>query len=73
MDMMLAWSVGPMELAVVLAVAVFVFGPKRLPELGEAVGRGIKSFKKATKEPTEEEKAKEDQAKREKEAQEAEA
>jgi sec-independent protein translocase protein TatA len=38
-------SVGPLELAVILVVALVVFGPKRLPELGKSMGRGIREFK----------------------------
>jgi sec-independent protein translocase protein TatA len=38
-------SIGPLELAVILAVALVVFGPKRLPELGKSMGRGIREFK----------------------------
>jgi sec-independent protein translocase protein TatA len=34
-----------MELAIVLIIALVVFGPKRLPELGKSLGRGIREFK----------------------------
>jgi|SRR5947209_949927 len=37
----------PTHLAVVLAVVLIVFGPKRLPELGKALGSGMRSFKHA--------------------------
>ncbi|MGE0488944.1 MAG: twin-arginine translocase TatA/TatE family subunit [Vulcanimicrobiota bacterium] len=47
----MAWTLGPTELIVLLVIALVVFGPKRLPELGEAFGKGIKSFKNASKEP----------------------
>ena len=36
---------GPMEIAVVLVVALVIFGPKRLPELGKSLGSGMRSFK----------------------------
>jgi sec-independent protein translocase protein TatA len=37
----------PMHLLVVLGIAVLVFGPKKLPELGKGFGEGIRSFKSA--------------------------
>ena len=36
---------GPMEIAVILVVALVIFGPKRLPELGKSLGSGMRSFK----------------------------
>ena len=38
-------GIGPMEIIVVLIIALLVFGPKRLPELGRSVGAGMRSFK----------------------------
>jgi len=38
-------SVGPMELILVLVIALLVLGPKRLPEAGRAVGKGMREFK----------------------------
>jgi len=38
-------NVGPLEIALVLLIALVVFGPKRLPELGKSMGRGIREFK----------------------------
>jgi len=38
-------SIGPLEVAVILVVALVVFGPKRLPELGKSMGKGIREFK----------------------------
>ncbi|MBV9937075.1 MAG: twin-arginine translocase TatA/TatE family subunit, partial [Acidobacteriaceae bacterium] len=35
----------PQHLLIILAVALFVFGPKKLPELGQGLGKGIRSFK----------------------------
>ena len=37
----------PLHLVVILVVALFVFGPKKLPELGKSLGEGIRGFKKA--------------------------
>ena len=39
------FNVGPLELIVVLIIALVVFGPKRLPELGRSLGRGIREFR----------------------------
>ena len=38
-------NVGPMELIIVLIVALLIIGPKKLPEVGRSVGRGIREFK----------------------------
>jgi sec-independent protein translocase protein TatA len=40
----------PMHLLVVLFIALLVFGPKKLPELGKGLGDGIKSFKDSMRE-----------------------
>ena len=37
----------PMHLLVILGIALLVFGPKKLPELGKGLGDGIKGFKEA--------------------------
>ncbi len=39
-------SVGPMEIVIFLIIALLVFGPKRLPELGRSVGKGMRESKK---------------------------
>jgi sec-independent protein translocase protein TatA len=39
----------PMHLLVILAIAVFVFGPKKLPELGKGLGEAIRGFKDSVK------------------------
>jgi sec-independent protein translocase protein TatA len=37
--------IGPWELAILLIVVLLVFGPKRLPEMGKSLGRGMREFK----------------------------
>ncbi len=41
-------SVGPVELIIVLVIALLVIGPRRLPEMGSAVGKTIREFRKAS-------------------------
>jgi sec-independent protein translocase protein TatA len=38
-------NVGPMELVLVLAIALIVLGPKKLPEVGRSLGKGMREFK----------------------------
>ncbi|MBW2712822.1 MAG: twin-arginine translocase subunit TatB, partial [Deltaproteobacteria bacterium] len=42
------FGIGPTELMVILAVALIVLGPKRLPELARSLGKGLAEFKRAT-------------------------
>lgn len=42
----------PQHLLVILVVALFVFGPKKLPELGKGLGQGIKSFRDGIRQAT---------------------
>ena len=44
----------PTHLLVILAIALFVFGPKKLPELGQGLGKGIRSFRDSMKAASEE-------------------
>jgi len=39
------FGLGPLELGIVLAIVVVLFGAKRLPEIGSGVGKAIKNFK----------------------------
>lgn len=38
-------NIGPLEIGIVLIIALIVFGPKRLPELGKSLGRSIHEFR----------------------------
>jgi sec-independent protein translocase protein TatA len=38
-------NVGPLELVVILAIALIVLGPKKLPEVGRSLGKGMREFK----------------------------
>ena len=40
-------GIGPMELVIVLVIALIVLGPKRLPEVGRSLGRGMREFKES--------------------------
>ncbi|AIZ46095.1 hypothetical protein QR90_15015 [Deinococcus radiopugnans] len=41
-------NIGPAELIVILLVALVVFGPRKLPELGKSLGHGLREFRKST-------------------------
>jgi sec-independent protein translocase protein TatA len=43
----------PMHLIIILIIALIIFGPGKLPELGSSIGKAIKGFKKAMAEPEE--------------------
>ena len=40
-------SIGPMEIILVLAIALIVLGPKKLPEVGRSLGKGIAEFQES--------------------------
>ena len=46
------FNVGPVELIIVLIIALLVVGPRRLPEMGNALGRTIREFRKASSDVT---------------------
>jgi TatA/E family protein of Tat protein translocase len=57
---MAGWS----ELLLILALALILFGPKRLPEIAEAMGKSIRKFKSATRSATDEVKRELDEVER---------
>ncbi len=54
MNFMVAGMLGGWEIILILAVVLILFGAKKLPELAKGLGTGIKEFKKATREVTDE-------------------
>ena len=38
-------TIGPLEIVIVLVIVLIIFGPKRLPDLGRSLGRGMREFK----------------------------
>jgi sec-independent protein translocase protein TatA len=42
-------GIGPLEIGIVLIIGLVVFGPKKLPELGGSLGKGIRDFGKGLK------------------------
>ncbi|MBD2412182.1 MAG: TatA/E family twin arginine-targeting protein translocase [Desmonostoc geniculatum HA4340-LM1] len=44
------FGIGLPEMAVIMVVALLIFGPKKLPEIGRSVGKTIRSFQEASKE-----------------------
>lgn len=50
------FNLGVPELIIISVLIVFVFGAKRLPEMGKSIGLGIREFKKSLTQPMEEEK-----------------
>lgn len=53
------FGLGPFELTIILVIILIIFGAGKLPEIGAGIGKGIKNFKKATKEVDEEDTKKE--------------
>ncbi len=44
------FNIGPMELMIILVLALIVFGPQRLPEIGRSIGRSLREFRRASDE-----------------------
>ncbi len=38
-------NIGPLEIVIVLVIVLVIFGPKRLPDLGRSLGKGMREFK----------------------------
>jgi sec-independent protein translocase protein TatA len=49
------FGLGIPEVAIIGLVAVLIFGPKKIPEIGSALGKTIKGFKEEMDQPTEDE------------------
>lgn len=47
------FSVGPMQILLVLLIILVIFGARRLPEIGGGLGKAIRNFRKASTEPDE--------------------
>lgn len=59
-------NIGIPGLVLVLVIALIIFGPSKLPELGRAVGSTLKEFKKSTRELVSEDEQEKGQSKKEK-------
>ncbi|MHB9036437.1 MAG: Sec-independent protein translocase subunit TatA/TatB [Armatimonadota bacterium] len=44
------FNLGTPEIVIILAVALLVFGPKKLPEIGKSIGQGLRELRKASRE-----------------------
>lgn len=54
-------QLSPLELGIIVLIIFLLFGPKRLPELGRSIGKGIREFKQSLSGMTEEQPAKPDE------------
>ena len=48
------FGIGMPELIIIMIIILIIFGAGKLPEIGSGIGKGIKNFKKATREPIDE-------------------
>ena len=58
-------SLGPAELIIIAIIALLIFGPKKLPDLGAGLGKAIRDFKGAVSEPEKPEKEEKKEEKKE--------
>jgi len=54
MNTMFAWGIGATEIIIIVAAVLILFGAKKIPEFMKGLGTGVKEFKKATREVTDE-------------------
>ncbi|MGB8369996.1 MAG: twin-arginine translocase TatA/TatE family subunit [Limisphaerales bacterium] len=54
MNTLFAWAIGGTELIIILVAFLILFGSKKIPEFARGLGQGIKEFKKASREVTDE-------------------
>jgi sec-independent protein translocase protein TatA len=54
MNILFAWAIGGTELIIILVAVLILFGSKKIPEFARGLGQGIKEFKKASREVTDE-------------------
>ncbi len=43
------FGLGPQEVILILVIALIIFGPKKLPEIGKSIGNGLRELKKASR------------------------
>ena len=55
MSLYLIYAIGPWQIIIIVAVILLLFGGRKIPELMGGLGKGIKEFKKATKDEDKEE------------------
>jgi sec-independent protein translocase protein TatA len=48
------FGIGMPEMVVILVIALIIFGPRKLPDLGSSIGKAIRGFKKSMEEPEKE-------------------